>query len=143
MNNRPSPTNRKQQKSQADNMFSGDDQDKSTKKVLGTINQVDPKQKGRMTCTVWLPTTNGGRRLWGNGQEIVIVNSPLDMLMRFGGLRSGMVVEVSWKGIAESGIAYVLVIGEPEDLKIMEAGEQIPRRNIDTQSSVPFEPMGV
>lgn len=140
---RVSATNKRTQKEQSSQVYTNDDQDRSLKKAFGILHQIDPKQKGRMTCTVWVQSSDGGRRLWGNGQEIVIVNSPLDLLLRFGGLKSGMIVELTWRGISETGNPQAYIIGEPEETKSIQGGEQIPRRNIDTQSSVPFEPMGV
>jgi hypothetical protein len=135
-------TKRHHQKEESQGMLR-DDQDRNFKRALGVIHKIDPLDKGQLVCTAWISTGDGDRRLWGGGKEIVIVNSPLDLLMRFGQLKTGMIVEILWRGIAETGLAHAHIIGEPEDEEIQRTGEQIPDRTVDTQSSLPFEPFAL
>lgn len=119
------------------------DLNRNTKRAIGTIHQIDPDQKGKLIITAWIGRSGQGRRLWGDGKEITIIDSPLDLLMRFGGLVPGMVIEISWRGISETGKAYARVLAEATTHESVKSGEQIPQREVDTQSSLPFEPLGI
>jgi len=120
-----------------------EDSNRSTKKAIGTIHKIDPRETGTLSCTAWVSKLGQGRRLWGDGREIIIIDSPLDLLMRFGGLQAGMIIEITWRGIGESSKAYAKVLAEATEDETLKNGDQIPDRNVDTQSSLPFEPFGL
>lgn len=119
------------------------DSNRSSKRAIGTIHQCDPNKKGELSITAWVSATAGGRRLWGDGRKIIIIDSPLDLLMRFGGLVPGMVVEITWRGINETSQAYARILAEASTDEAVKSGEQVPQRKVDTQSSLPFEPFGI
>jgi len=119
------------------------DVNRNLKRAFGTIYQVDPNQKGTMLITAWIPRSGGGRRLWGNGREIVIIDSKEDIRQRFGDLKPGMIVEISWRGIDETSKGYARVIAEATNEETVRDGQKIPDRKVDTQSSLPFEPFGL
>lgn len=119
------------------------DVDRSLKRELGEIHEIDPGNKGKLRITAWIRRPDGGRRLWGSGKEIILVDSPLDILVRFGSIRPGMPVEIVWRGISETGRATARIIGEAEDVHAGTTGSEIPLRDVDTQSSLPFEPFGL
>lgn len=121
------------------------DQDvsRSIKRTFGTVHKIDPNQRNALTVTAWVPTSGGGRRLWGEGREIILTDSPLDLLLRFGGLQPGLTIEITWRGIAETGKAYAHVLNENVNDETLKDGDEVPMRTVDTQSSLPFEPFGI
>lgn len=119
------------------------DNNRNYKQAIGTISEIDPGGKGRLTIKALVTTSAGTKRLWGEGRHpIVLLDSPLDILMRFGALRPGMQVLISWRGISETGKAYARILNETATDESIRRGEQIPQREVDTQSSLPFEPFG-
>jgi len=54
-----------------------------------------------------------------------------------------MLLEITWKGISETGNATAVIIGEAKEKNMFTTGQNIPKRNVDTQSSKPFEPLGI
>ena len=116
------------------------DVDNNIKIVLGEIKEFDPGDTGRLFATVLVPGSGGRKRLWGDGALVAILYSPLDIMQRFGQIQPGMKVEIHWKGISETGVAWAHIISEKAESK----GEvnTIPLRQVDTYSSLPFEPGG-
>ena len=116
---------------------------RDTKRQIGTIAEIHP---ARLAVRIRLPTKDGSTRLFGQspGAEVPFVplsDDPLDLLFRYGGVEVGMVVEVFWRGLAESSVASAHIIGASQD----EAkAVNLQQEHIDnTASSKPFEPGGL
>lgn len=118
------------------------EQDKNLRRVLGIIEEVDPRQKNLLEITARVPDPGGGTHLFGKGKiPITITDSPLDILLRFGEVRPGMVVEIFYRGVSEQGLASAHIIGY--DSEEARAVNLLPNNEVKTASSLPFEPMGL
>src|SRR3990167_10242138 len=74
------------------------DSDRNLKRVLGIVRKLDTRQNGLMYVDVDVPTGNNTYRAFGNGRiPVVISDSPTDILLRWGGLAPGMLVEVFYR----------------------------------------------
>lgn len=145
MKGRSNPQNRFQGEQERSRATSEQDVNRSLKRVFGIIHEVDPNGTGSSIVTAWVNKPDGSRRLWGGNEntgEIVISEAPTDILSRFVGLKPGMVIEITWRGIDETGKAYAKVVTESGTVEAIRNGAKIPSRDVDTQSSLPFEPFG-
>lgn len=130
-------TKRQQQDSKV-----GRDYDRGIKRVIGVIREVDSKQNGKLYVFVDIPTVKGGLRPFGQDKTpVVITDSPLDILLRFGGIKAGQIVEVFYRGIGETGAASAHIIGD--DMSTLSNAQEIPREGFSIAASLPFEPMGI
>ncbi len=118
------------------------EKDRGLRRVVGMVKDVNAKKNGKLYITVLVPDGKGGMRLFGQGKtDVVVVDSPLDILQRFGGLQSGQVVELFWRGIGETGQGSARIIGENLN-DFVNAREQ-PKEGFNLASSLPFEPGGI
>jgi hypothetical protein len=117
------------------------DYDRGLKREIGVIRAIDSQDNGQMFVLVDLPTRGGRLRPFGQDRtRVVIADSPLDILVRWGGVKPGQIVEVFYRGIGESGQAAAHIIGdETEDLV---NARPIPKEGFSIESSLPFEPSG-
>lgn len=121
---------------------SNKDADRNIKRSLGIIKQVDSQGNGKLFVFVDVVSSSGALRPFGqNKTPVAIIDSPLDLLLRFGGIRPGQLVEVFHRGIGETNTAYAKVIGDVGE-KLSKARE-IPKEGFSVAASLPFEPMGV
>lgn len=117
------------------------EQDKNLRRVIGIIHEVDPRGKGLLEITARVPSPDGSTHMFGDGKiPISIADSPMDILLRFGGVRPGMLVEIFYRGVSEQGRAAAHIIGY--DSQEARAVNLIPDNTVKTASSLPFEPMG-
>lgn len=118
------------------------DFDRNIKRQVGIIRSVDARNNGQLFVFVDIPDGKGGRRPFGQDKTpVVVVDSPLDILLRFGGLRVGQQVEIFYRGIGESGQAAARLIGD-ENQSFSNAQKQ-PSEGFTTYPSLPFEPFGI
>jgi hypothetical protein len=118
------------------------DTDRSTKEIVGIITEVDPQKEGDLRVFVSVPDGRGGLRPFGQNKTTVrIQDSPLDILLRWGGVRIGMLVELTYRGIGETGEASAHIIGDENDEFVHI--RQKPREGFSVAASLPFEPMGI
>jgi len=118
------------------------DYDRGIKRQIGQIREIDAHKDGHLYVFVDVPDGNGGLRAFGQDKTpVVIVDSPLDILLRYGGVKVGQIVELIYRGIGESGQAAAHIIGD-ETQDLVNA-EQVPEEGFDVASSLPFEPMGI
>lgn len=118
------------------------DHDRGLKRTLGIIKDVDVQKNGKLF--VFVDVTGNGGVLHPFGQNktsIAIIDSPLDLLLRFGGVQKGQLVEVFYRGIGETGSAWAHVIGDAGE-ELVRARE-MPRTGFSVAASLPFEPMGI
>lgn len=118
------------------------DYDRSLKREIGVIREIDSRLNGKLFVFVDIPAGDGTLRPFGqNRTPVIIADSPLDILMRWGGVRPGQIVELFYRGIGESGQAAAHIIGD-ETEELVNA-RKIPKEGFSTESSLPFEPMGI
>jgi hypothetical protein len=118
------------------------DYDRSIKREIGIIRQVDARGNGKLFILVDVPTDKGTLRPFGQDKTpIVIADAPIDILMRWGGVRPGQKVELFYRGIGESGQAYAHIIGD-EKSEFLNA-QAAPSEGFNVAASLPFEPMGI
>lgn len=118
------------------------DYDRGIKRELGVIRAVDARGNGKLFILVDIPNGKGVLRPFGQDKTpVVIADAPIDILMRWGGVRPGQIVELFYRGIGESGQAYAHIIGD-ENSDFVNAQEK-PTEGFSVASSLPFEPMGI
>lgn len=118
------------------------DSERTLKRQIGIIAEVDPLNRNRLEIKAQVPVAGGGKRLWGgaNGAVIPIADAPLDILARFGEVRAGMVVELFWTGTTETGVVVAHIIGQTSEEA--QASNLIARDPLVPASSRVFEPGG-
>lgn len=117
------------------------DYDRGVKRQVGIIREIDARRNGKLFVFVDVPDGQGGRRPFGQDKTpVVIVDSPLDILLRFGGLRVGQQVEIFYRGVGESGQASARLLAD-ENAPFENAQEK-PREGFTVNPSLPFEPFG-
>jgi hypothetical protein len=118
------------------------DYDRGLKREVGRIREVDARGNGKLFLLVDIPTGRGDFRPFGQDKTpVVIADAPIDILMRWGGIRPGQLVELFYRGIGESGQAYAHIIGD-ENSDFLNAQEK-PTEGFSVAASLPFEPMGI
>jgi hypothetical protein len=118
------------------------DYDRGIKREVGVIREVDARRNGKLYIFVDLPNGKGTLRPFGQDRTpVVIADAPIDILMRWGGVRPGQLVELFYRGIGESGQAYAHIIGD-ENSDFLNVQEK-PSEGFSVASSLPFEPMGI
>lgn len=118
------------------------DYDRGLKRDIGIIREIDTHRNGRLYVFVDIPTDKGTLRPFGQDKTpIVIADAPLDILMRWGGVRVGQIVELFHRGIGETGQAAAHIIGDEND-EFVNA-RSIPDEGFIVAASLPFEPMGI
>lgn len=118
------------------------DYDKNLKRAVGRIREVDPRGDGKLFVLVDIPTGRGTFRPFGTDRTpVVIADAPIDILMRWGGVRPGQLIELFWRGIGETDQAYAHIIGD-ENTDFVNA-QQKPSEGFSVAGSLPFEPMGI
>jgi hypothetical protein len=130
------------QRSRADNNNQRD-YDRSLKREVGIIREVDTQQNGRLFVFVDIPSGRDGvlRPFGQNKTSVVIADAPIDILMRWGGVRIGQKVELFYRGIGETGQAYAHIIGD-ENSDFTNVSSK-PTEGFTAAASLPFEPMGI
>jgi len=118
------------------------EKDRALRRIVGMIKDINSKKNGKLYISVLVPDGRGGMRLFGQGKtDVVIVDSPLDILQRFGGLKPGQVVEIFYRGINETGQGSARIIGE--NLTDFVNAREAPKEGFKVASSLPFEPGGI
>jgi hypothetical protein len=118
------------------------DFDRGIKRETGVIREVNVRGDNKLYVFVDLPSGNGTLRPFGQDKTpVLIVDSPLDILLRWGGVRPGQIVELFYRGIGETGQAAAHIIGD-ENEEFVNAREA-PEQGFSVASSLPFEPMGI
>lgn len=118
------------------------DHDRGIKRQIGIIRKIDSRSTGTMYVYVDVPDGKDGVRPFGQDKTpVIIIDNPVDILVRWGAVEIGQVVEIFYRGIGESGSASAHIIGAtPDDFKRAVAP---PIEGFNTASSLPFEPMGL
>ncbi len=118
------------------------DYDRGIKRQVGRIRQVNSRGNGKLFVLADVPNKRGGVRPFGQDKTpILIADSPIDILARWGGVFPGQIIEIFYRGIGESGQAAAHIIGdETEDFT---DERNIPEEGFDVAASLPFEPMGI
>lgn len=112
------------------------------KRVKGIIRKIDSNNASDLHVNVDIVDINGSFVPFGNNKtDVVIADSPLDLLQRFGGIAVGQSVEIFYRGIGPTATAYAHVIGDVEE-GLVQAGP-IPSSEVKQASSLPFEPFGI
>lgn len=125
-----------------DNRTNAQEYNRGTKRQIGIIRAIDPRKDGKLFVLVDVPDGFGGFRPFGQNKTPIIINdAPLDILLRFGGVRVGQIVEIFYRGVTEQGQVGAHIIGD-EQQDFVNAGK-IPEEGFSTASSLPFEPMGI
>lgn len=124
------------------NRESAQEYNRSLKRQIGIIRKIDARQNGRMFVLVDVPDGRGGLRPFGQDKTpVAIADAPLDILLRYGGVRPGQIVEILYRGVGEISSATAHIIGDEEQgFKNVEA---VPEEGFSVASSLPFEPMGI
>lgn len=119
------------------------DYDRGIKRETGVIREIDTKKNGKLYVFVDVPTGRGNilRPFGQDKTSVVIADSPIDILLRWGGVRVGQIVELFYRGIGESGQASAHIIGD-ENQDFVNAQDK-PTEGFTAASSLPFEPMGI
>jgi hypothetical protein len=116
--------------------------DQNISRAVGRIRKLDAYENGKMYVLVDVPDSNGNFRAFGQDKvPIVIIDTPLDLLLRFGGLEVGQMVELFYRGTGENAEASARVIGAAEEE--LTSAKKAPREGFLTASSLPFEPSGI
>lgn len=118
------------------------DQGRGVKRVVGIIETVDPNNNNGLEVTVRVPLRDGGSRLFANGTSTVtVIDSPMDILLKYGKVRPGMGIEVFYTGIAENGQATGRIITDSVET-LRQINKQEPAE-LNVAATLPFEPFGI
>lgn len=118
------------------------EKDRNLHRVVGIISGINAKENGKLYITVNVSDGSGGLRPFGQGKTTIsIVDSPLDILHRFGGVKVGQIVEIFYRGIGETGQGSARIIGD--DINDFVDARPVPKEGFSVASSLPFEPSGM
>jgi hypothetical protein len=128
-------------KDKAHRHFSGD-YNNNYKRTIGVIRKIDVNNTKDLYIHADVVDGNGTFIPFGNNKTpIIVADSPLDLLQRFGGIAVGQTVEIFYRGIGPTTTAYAHIIGDVEEPLVQ--AQQIPSSEVKQASSLPFEPTGI